>query len=72
MAREEWEMPAWMEDYRAFLPGNGERAEELMNSTATTFENAPLALLAVDMKSAVETLTRIYNAGLLSEEADRG
>lgn len=59
-----WTMPEWMEPYRDMLP-DGRRAEELMNSTATTFENDVLALMAVDMKSAVTMLTRLHNAGLL-------
>jgi hypothetical protein len=58
-------MPEWMEDYRAFLP-DGDRAEEFMNSKATTFENAPMALLCCQMKGAIYTLTKVYEAGLLS------
>ena len=66
---EKWVTPKWMKDYLDFLP-NGNRIEELMNSKATTFENAPMALLVMETKGAVYTLTKMHNAGFLSAEAD--
>jgi len=69
MPTKPWVMPAWMEDYRDLLP-DGRRAEELMNSKATTFENAPMALLSCEMGGAVTLLTKLYNKGFLSEETE--
>jgi hypothetical protein len=64
-----WSMPSWMERYRAHI-GNtgGNTVEDLMNNhTATVFENAPLALLCVSVKSQVELLERLFNLRFLSE-----
>jgi hypothetical protein len=67
--REKWVMPAWMERYRELLVGNGEPAETLMNygEEVNVWNNAPLALIVVSMKSQVSFLVRLHNLGLLKE-----
>lgn len=71
--REKWTMPAWMEPYRASISGNGEPVEVLMNygEEVNVFNNAPLALICVAVKSQVSLLMRLHKDGQLApiEEA---
>lgn len=71
MKRKKWAMPVWMEPYRASLT-YGDRAEELMNTpveNATVFNNAPLALICVAMKTGIGLLERLRAKGLLDDDA---
>lgn len=69
-AVKKWIMPSWMEPYRHLIGGNGQKVEVLMNTTgeqANVFNNAPLALICVEVKGQVALLTRLYEAGLLGQ-----
>jgi hypothetical protein len=70
-----WALPQWMEPYLPYLSDGGERVVELMNGSATTFSNAPLALVQSGYKGEVALLARLHDAGLLApapvqEQAD--
>lgn len=66
-----WAMPEWMEPYRKHIVGvSDDRIEEIMNTdgnTANVFNNAPLALICVDVKGQVDMLERLWRFGLLPE-----
>ncbi|KKN68465.1 hypothetical protein LCGC14_0451010 [marine sediment metagenome] len=63
-----WTLPDWMKPYVCLLSNvqTEEDVERLMNNhTATVFENAPLALICVSLKSQVTLLNRLQDRGLL-------
>lgn len=67
MGSRKWKMPKWMRPYLRHLTYY-DRVEELMNTdgaTANVFNNAPLALICVQCKAQVGTLTSLYEAKLL-------
>ena len=67
LAPQPWTMPSWMEPYRGMI-GNtgGNSVEELVNDdTTTVFENAPRAVMAVEVQSQVDLLLRLHREGKL-------
>jgi hypothetical protein len=64
-----WVFPEWMERFRHTISDTGGNPiEELMNDDGTNsnvFNNAPRALICVAVKSQINLLERLYNAGLL-------
>jgi hypothetical protein len=66
MKRYIWTMPEWMEKYKKFIPCEPDRIELLMNdANSNTFNNAPLALICVSVKSAVILLERLHEEGII-------
>lgn len=64
-----WQMPAWMEPYRALIASTGGNSvEELMNADskeANIQVNAPLAMICVAVKVQVSLLEDLHAKGLL-------
>lgn len=66
MSEEKWAMPEWMEKYcKNILTYDKETVELLMNNNSTVQINAPLALIAVGLKSEVSVLVKMREKGLL-------
>jgi len=67
-----WVFPIWMEPFRHTISNTGGNpVEELMNDDGTNsnvFNNAPRALICVAVKSQINLLERLHNAGLLYEQ----
>ena len=64
-----WALPDWMKPYVCQLSNVRDEKDvvRLMNNhTATVFENAPLALMCVALKSQVHLLQRLYRLGFLN------
>jgi len=66
-----WTMPKWMEPYRKFINNTGGNSvEDLMNNHRdTVFNNAPLAILCVAVKSEVALLETLHKEGKLSADS---
>lgn len=61
-----WDMPEWMEPFRALISTGGNPVEDLMNDQRTTvFANAPRAMLCVSTKDQVALLVQLHEQGAL-------
>lgn len=65
-----WKMPEWMQQFAKLINNTGgNRIEELYNDDGTNsnvFNNAPLALICVAVKSQVDLLLSLHKLGLLN------
>lgn len=67
MVIEKWTIPSWMESYKDLIPCHESQIEELVNcgSEVNVFNNAPKALMATSVKSAVTVLENLKKRGKL-------
>lgn len=69
MAKRNWKMPKWMEQYRPLISNTGGNdIEELVNDdgrNSNVFNNAPRALICVAVKCQVSILESLHEKGLL-------
>lgn len=68
--KKQWVMPKWMEPYRSSINNTGGNSiEDVMNrEDVTVFNNAPMAMICVAVKSQVALLERLNDLDFINPE----
>ncbi len=64
------EMPDWIKNYSEFISYEEDRREALFNGKTTIHENAPLALIELQVQVEIEMLIRLEKAKIIPKERE--